>query len=70
MKKLIVLIITFTSMPFLLAQATENNCSEKGTKSYSLYLLRNAEKQMDKDDLALTQCGKFGQSKSRVHWMK
>ena len=57
MRQLIVLIIAFTSMPFLFIQATENIPLEKNTKSYSLYLIRHAEKEMDKDDPALTQCG-------------
>jgi 2,3-bisphosphoglycerate-dependent phosphoglycerate mutase len=59
MKKLLVLIITFISMPFLLVQATEINSPDKDSKSYSLYLIRHAEKKMEKDDPALTQCGKF-----------
>jgi 2,3-bisphosphoglycerate-dependent phosphoglycerate mutase len=59
MKKLLVLIIIFISMPFLLVQATESNFPDKDSKSYSLYLIRHAEKKMDKDDPALTQCGKF-----------
>jgi len=59
MKKLRVLIIIFISMPFLLAQGTENNTQDTNSKSYSLYLIRHAEKQIDKDDPTLTQCGKF-----------
>jgi phosphohistidine phosphatase SixA len=59
MKKLMILIIAFTSMPFLFAQATENNRTEKDNNSYSLYLIRHAEKKIDKDDPALTECGKI-----------
>jgi phosphohistidine phosphatase SixA len=59
MKTLIVLIITFIYMPFLIVQATENSAKETDNNSYSLYLIRHAEKQIDKDDPALTQCGEL-----------
>ncbi|NQZ90532.1 MAG: histidine phosphatase family protein [Colwellia sp.] len=59
MKKLRVLIIVFISMPFLFVQGAESNTQDTNSKSYSLYLIRHAEKQIDKDDPTLTQCGKF-----------
>jgi phosphohistidine phosphatase SixA len=59
MKKLILLIITFINMPILLVQATQNGHQEKEGNSYSLYLIRHAEKQLNKDDPALTQCGQY-----------
>lgn len=59
MKTLIALIMTFVSMPFFVVQATESNAKETNSKSYSLYLIRHAEKQINKEDPALTQCGKF-----------
>jgi phosphohistidine phosphatase SixA len=59
MKKLILLIITFINMPFLLVHATENNHQEKERESYSLYLVRHAEKQINQDNPGLTQCGQY-----------
>jgi len=59
MKKLRLLIITFISMPFLFVQAAESNSQDKDNKSYSLYLIRHAEKKIEKDDPALTRCGEF-----------
>jgi len=58
MKKLILLLITFINIPFLFVHATENIHQEE-QKSYSIYLVRHAEKQIDRDDPGLTQCGKF-----------
>jgi 2,3-bisphosphoglycerate-dependent phosphoglycerate mutase len=59
MKKLRVLIIAFISMPFLLIQGAESNVQATDKKSYSLYLIRHAEKKIDKDNPALTKCGQF-----------
>ena len=46
-------------MPFLLVHATENNHQEKERESYSLYLVRHAEKQINQDNPGLTQCGQL-----------
>ncbi len=59
MKKLRILMIAFIIMPFLFVQGAESNTQDTNRKSYSLYLIRHAEKQIDKDDPTLTQCGKF-----------
>ena len=59
MKKFRVLIMAFISMPFLLVQANESKTQDTDSNSYSIYLVRHAEKQMDKDDPDLTQCGEF-----------
>ena len=59
MKKFKVLIMAFISMPFLLVQANESETQDTDSNSYSIYLVRHAEKQMDKDDPDLTQCGEF-----------
>jgi phosphohistidine phosphatase SixA len=53
MKILILLTIAFINMPFLTAHATQNN----EDKSYSIYLVRHAEKQKNQDNPDLTQCG-------------
>jgi phosphohistidine phosphatase SixA len=59
MKTLRVLIIAFISMPFLLVQASNSNTQDTDSNSYSIYLIRHAEKLQEKDDPALTQCGEF-----------
>jgi len=46
-------------MPFLTVHAFENGHQESQKDSYSLYLIRHAEKQKDQDNPLLTQCGKF-----------
>ena len=47
MKKFRVLIMAFISMPFLLVQANESKTQDTDSNSYSIYLVRHAEKQMD-----------------------
>jgi 2,3-bisphosphoglycerate-dependent phosphoglycerate mutase len=59
MNKFILLTIAFINIPFSPVQATENNSQDTDSKSYSLYLIRHAEKQLNIDDPALTRCGKF-----------
>ena len=59
MKKFRVLIITIICMPFLLVQASDSNTQDTDSNSYSIYLIRHAEKLLEKDDPALTQCGEF-----------
>lgn len=59
MKNLILLIMIFINMPFLFVHANESSFQAKENTSYSLYLIRHAEKQSNQDDPALTQCGRF-----------
>jgi len=46
-------------MPFLIVHAVENGQLKSQKDSYSLYLIRHAEKQKDQDNPLLTQCGKL-----------
>jgi len=59
MKKFVLLCSIFINMPFLFVHAAENNELKKENNSYSIYLIHHAEKQLDKDDPALTQCGQY-----------
>jgi 2,3-bisphosphoglycerate-dependent phosphoglycerate mutase len=59
MNKLILSLLIFISIPFFMVQAAEKKHKISEEKSYSLYLIRHAEKKIDQDDPGLTQCGKF-----------
>jgi phosphohistidine phosphatase SixA len=59
MKKFFLLCIIFINMPFLFVHAMEIDQHKKENNSYSIYLIRHAEKQLDMDDPALTQCGQY-----------
>ncbi|WP_157470964.1 hypothetical protein [Colwellia sp. PAMC 20917] len=48
MNKLIFLLICFINIPFLIVNATENAYVKEESKSYSLYLIRHAEKKLIK----------------------
>ncbi|TWX53832.1 histidine phosphatase family protein, partial [Colwellia hornerae] len=57
MNKLILLLIICINIPFLIVNATENSVLQEERKSYSLYLIRHAEKKIDQEDPGLTLCG-------------